>query len=146
MEPQTMGEKLHEFTERQHDGQALTATALDQLLADLHDLASEVHALPAGDRQASTAKIDELRKQYTQWYAAAVAQERTSQPVKTLPALEDEYCEVRDLWLEAQGAERSSLETRIVDCLARVEAQPDSEQLASRIRTFLSREAGRKDF
>lgn len=146
MEPETMGAKLYEFAERQHDGQALTATELEKLLGELNALASDVHGLPDGDLQASTAKIDELRKQYTQWHAAAAEQERTSQRVQTLPALEEEYSDYREQWLEAQGDGRSALEARIIDCLARVEAQPEGQQVASRIRSFLTDEAGLEGF
>jgi hypothetical protein len=148
MEPETMGAKLHEFSERQRDGQALTASELEGLLEQLHGLASDVHGLPHGDQQASTAKIDELRKQYTDWYDAAVEQERTSRPVQTLPALEDEYCGYREQWLEAEADadRRSALEAEIIDCLARVDAKPDSDQVASRIRSFLTDEAGLEGF
>lgn len=142
MEPQTMGAKLNEFSVRQHDGQALTAGELAELLGELNGLASDVHNLPDGDLQSTTAKIDGLRKQYTDWYDAAVHQEKTSQPVQTLPALEDEYCDDREQWLEADTGQRSGIEARIVNCLVKVEARPESEQLASRIRTFLAREAG----
>ncbi len=146
MQPETMGAKLHEFSVRQHDGQALTARELEKLLGQLNGLAADVHGLPDGDLQSTTAKIDELRKQYTEWFDAAVQQERTSVAVQTLPAIEDEYCDDREKWLEADAIGRSALEVRIIDCLARVEAKPDSEQLASRIRTFLTEEADLEGF
>lgn len=146
MEPDTMGTKLHEFSTRQREGHALSVIELETLLGQLNGLASDVHGLPLGDRHATTAKIDELRKQYSQWYAAAVEHERTSQPVQTLPALEEEFCEYRERWIEAGADDRSVLEGRVIDCLARVDAHSDSDQLAARIRSFLTEEAGLEGF
>lgn len=146
MEPELMGSKLAEFVARQHDGSTLSADELRVLVSRLNDLASEVHDLPAGDMQASTAKIDELRRQYAQWLDTAVEQQHTSEPVTTVALLDQEYCAYRDKWLEADGRERNLLEVKIIDCLARVEAKPDSEQLALHIRTFLSKDAGLPGF
>jgi hypothetical protein len=146
MQPETMGAKLHKFSVRQRDGQALTARELEELLGQLNGLASDVHGLPDGDVQSTTAKIDELRKQYTDWLDAAVEQEKTSVVAQTLPALEDEYCQYRQEWLETDAEDRSVLESRIIDCLGRVEVKPDSEQLSGRIRTFLTAEAALEGF
>ncbi|MET3805061.1 molybdopterin converting factor small subunit [Nakamurella sp. UYEF19] len=150
MEPITIGTRIHEFTQRQHDHVALTAAQLADLLVELNDLASDVRDLPAGDLQASTAKVDELRRQYTDWFNAAAKHENSPTEHETLPALEDEYCEIREEWLEAEPADRGALEAKIIDVLGRVEGktdeQPSSDQLAARIRSFLIDEAGLSDF
>lgn len=150
MEPTTIGTKLFEFTQRQHDHEALTSAQLEDFLVQLNDLASDVRHLPAADMRASTAKIDELRRQYTDWFNTAVKHENSPTEHETLPALEDQFCEYREEWLEADQDQRSALEGKIIDCLGRVEEKsdelPSSDQLAARIRTFLTDEAGLTDF
>ena len=146
MEPEFMGSELAEFEARQHDGSVLSVDELSALLARLNELSSGVHDLPAGDMQASTAKIDELRRQYTQWLDAAAEQARTGIPVTTVALLDKEYCEYRDRWPAADRREKDDLESKIIDCLARVEARPDGEQLAEQIRTFLRNDAGLPGF
>lgn len=54
-----------------------SSVELDAVLQRLNALAPEVHHLPEGDMQAATAKIDELRRQYTEYYNVAVAGERS---------------------------------------------------------------------
>ena len=146
MQPEFMGSELAGFMARQHDGSALGVGELTALLGRLNDLASHVHELPAGDLQASTAKIDELRRQYTQWLDSAVEQEGSQAPVTTIALLDQEYSTDRDEWAKSDDRERKNLEAKIIDCLARVEARPDGDQLSQHIRTFLRKDAGLPGF
>ena len=146
MEPETMGSEIAAFVARQHDGSVLTAEDLERLLRRLNDLSSQVHTLPAGDLQATTAKLDELRRQYSAWLDAASEQEATGTPVITIALLDQEYCGYRDQWSSADARQRGNLEAKIIDCLARVEARPDSDQLSAQVRTFLRNDAGLSTF
>jgi hypothetical protein len=73
---QDLGGRLAEFDALRHSHTGKTSAELDALLRELNDLASQTHTLLDGDQQASVAKIDELRHQFTAWYNAAVAHER----------------------------------------------------------------------
>lgn len=132
-----MGARIRAFENRQYDQVELTAAQLEVYLLQLNDLASEVRSLPAGDMQASAAKVDQLRRQYTDWYNAAVQNEEASAlPVQSLPELDNEFYHLRQDWI-VDDADQPAIQARILDTLHRVEAKPEGDQLAAQIRTFL---------
>ena len=142
METEDLGGRIAEFDAVLHSGTPRTAAELDVILAELIELSSTIHAEMTGDEQASVAKVDELRHQFTAWYNDAAAREQTATRAElSLTELDVECAGYRRQWAIADEEDRAALETQIVDCLGRIEAKPGSADVAREIRMFLHGEA-----
>ena len=73
MDTHEMDEQLRGFDVLLRNRSSKTAAELDVLLTQLNDLAPHVHDLDELEQHAMTAKIDELRRQYTNWFNRVAA-------------------------------------------------------------------------
>ena len=71
MQPEeTVGGRLAQINQSylDRDFKPKTAPEIEATLAELINLASEVHSEPAADQPATVARVAELQKLYTAWY------------------------------------------------------------------------------
>ena len=66
-EPEELGGHIAALETELRDGSLLNAEQVRERLSIIDDMAVRVRGLPAGDLQAFTAKVDQLRRQYGDW-------------------------------------------------------------------------------
>jgi hypothetical protein len=76
MQPdEDLGARLAQIDAIYRSDEAKSASEIDVILAELNNLASQTRSELSGDEQSTVARVDELRRLYTDWYNEAAQSE-----------------------------------------------------------------------